>query len=71
MMSDRLYNKGKNKALYYKDTQQYADSIRFAPDIVIIMFGMNGFPTILDAESSNAVHSAEDLFNAYQSLDSM
>ncbi len=69
---DSPYNLRSDKTLSYRDTQQYLDSITFAPDIVIIMLGTNDVTSFVDAESEAVIEEElENIIEIYQALESV
>lgn len=58
---------------YYKNTTQYANSISFNPDIVVIMLGSNEIDMLLsmDAYRIAYIDSLQDLISSYKELSSV
>ncbi len=71
--ADHPYNKRQDKTLSYRDTQQYKDSVKFSPDVVIIMLGTNdALSSMLSKEAVDAVEQEYvKLINSYKELDSV
>ena len=67
------YNLRENKELSYRDTQQYTDSIAFAPDIVLICLGTNDMlSSMVSPESTAEIQSEyEKIINVYKELESV
>ena len=66
------YNQKDKKELSYKNTQQYADSIAFKPDVVIITLGVNDIASMFSEAAKNAVVDAlVDLGKTYEALESV
>lgn len=69
---DSEYNERTDKTLSYRDTQQYQDSIAFAPDIVIIMLGTNDVTSFIDAKHEAVIEEElENIIKIYQNLESV
>lgn len=69
---DSVYNLRDDKTLSYRDTQQFADSIAFAPDVVIIMLGTNDVTSLVSNEAAEVIEAElENIIRAYQSLESV
>lgn len=58
---------------YYKNTIQYANSISFNPDVVVIMLGSNEIDMLLsmDAYRIAYIDSLQDLISSYKELSSV
>ena len=66
------YNQKDSKELSYKNTQKFADSIDFKPDIVIITLGINDIASMLsDAAKDAVVDALVDLGKTYEALESV
>ena len=66
------YNERTDKTLSYRDTQQYQDSIAFAPDVVIIMLGTNDITSMIDEAHVAAIEQElENIIKIYQDLESV
>lgn len=69
---DSAYNLRDDKTLSYRDTQQYQDSIAFAPDVVIIMLGTNDVTSLVSNESAEVIEAElENIIKIYQELESV
>ena len=61
-----MYNERSDKTLSYRDTQQYQDSIAFAPDVVIIMLGTNDITSMIDEAHVAAIEQElENIIKIY------
>jgi len=67
------YNLRENKELSYRDTQQYKDSIAFAPDVVVICLGTNDMlGSMVSTKAAEVIQSEyEKIINVYKELDSV
>ena len=67
------YNKREDKTLSYRDTQQYTDSINFAPDVVLICLGTNDMlGSMVSQEATAEIQSEyEKIIKIYKELDSV
>ena len=66
------YNKREKRELSYKNTTQYADSIAFKPDIVVITLGVNDIASMFSEKAKEAVKEALiALGRDYEALESV
>lgn len=69
---DSAYNLRDDKTLSYRDTQQFQDSIAFAPDVVIIMLGTNDSTSLVSNEAAEVIEAElENIIKIYQELESV
>ena len=69
---DSVYNLRDDKTLSYRDTQQFADSIAYAPDVVIIMLGTNDVTSLVSNEAAEVIEAElENIIGIYQALESV
>ena len=72
LAADNKYNVKTDANLSYRNTQQYKDSVKFKPEVVVIMLGVNDIRSMSCDEAREALREAlKDLTLEYCAMDSV
>ncbi len=72
LAADSKYNVKTDASLSYKNTQQYKNSVAFAPDVVVIMLGVNDMRSLTcDEAKSEFVSALAALALEYKAMESV